>query len=117
MVIPLSMRKWITIKPAIWITFIPAKMHKNQPAITGIFIIPKKNSKIQGPKGWKDFMRRFMNDPITYPGMYFKRNNHEAGFSAGKRSTGHMIFQKRKDRIETLGFCKGLLHNLMLVNR
>jgi len=32
--IPLSMRKWITIKPAIRITFIPAKMHKNQPAVT-----------------------------------------------------------------------------------
>ena len=28
------MRKWIRIKPAIWITFTPAKMHKNQPAIT-----------------------------------------------------------------------------------
>jgi len=28
------MRKWIKIKPAIWITFIPAKMHKNQPAVT-----------------------------------------------------------------------------------
>jgi hypothetical protein len=28
------MMKWIKIKPAIWITFIPAKMHKNQPAIT-----------------------------------------------------------------------------------
>jgi len=34
MVITLSLRKWITIKPAIWITFIPAKMHKNQPVIT-----------------------------------------------------------------------------------
>ena len=33
-----------------------------------------------------------------------------------KRSTGQMIFQRRKDRIETSGFCKGLLHNLMLVN-
>ena len=31
------MRKWIRIKPAIWITFIPAKMHKNQPAITFVY--------------------------------------------------------------------------------
>jgi hypothetical protein len=30
------MRKWIRIKPAILITFIPAKMEKNQPAITAI---------------------------------------------------------------------------------
>ena len=28
------MIKWIRINPAIWITFISAKMHKNQPAIT-----------------------------------------------------------------------------------
>jgi hypothetical protein len=33
-VIPLHIKKWIKIKPAIGITFIPAKMHKNQPAIT-----------------------------------------------------------------------------------
>jgi transposase len=83
---------------------------------TRVFIIPKKNSRIRGKKGWRDIIRRFMNDPIAYLREYFKRSNSEAGFSADKRSTGHMIFQKRKDRIETSGFCKGLLHNLMLVN-
>ena len=57
-----------------------------------------------------------MNDPIAYLREYFKRNNSEAGFSADKRSTGHMIFQRRNDRIETSGFCRGQLHNLMLVN-
>ena len=30
------MRKWIRIKPKIWITLNPTKMHKNQPAITSI---------------------------------------------------------------------------------
>ncbi len=83
---------------------------------TRIFIIPKKNSRIRGPRAWRDMILRFMNDPIAYLREYFKRNNSEAGFSSDKRSTGHMIFQKRKDRIETSGFCKGLLHNLMLVN-
>ena len=83
---------------------------------TRIFIIPKKNSRIRGKKGWRDIIRRFMNDPIAYLREYFRRSNSEAGFSADKRTTGHMIFQKRKDRIETSGFCKGLLHNLMLVN-
>ena len=83
---------------------------------TRIFIIPKKNSRIRGPKRWRDIIRRFMNDPIAYLREYFRRSNSEAGFSADKRTTGHMIFQKRKDRIETSGFCKGLLHNLMLVN-
>ena len=57
-----------------------------------------------------------MNDPVAYLREYFKRSYSEAGFSSDKRSTGHMIFQRRKDRIETSGFCKGLLHNLMLVN-
>ena len=83
---------------------------------TRIFIIPKKNSRIRGPRAWRDMILRFMNDPIAYLREYFKRSNSEAGFSSDKRSTGHMIFQKRKDRIETSGFCKGLLHNLMLVN-
>ena len=83
---------------------------------TKIFIIPKRNSRIRGPRGWRELIRRFMNDPIAYLREYFRRSNSEAGFSADKRSTGHMIFQKRRDRIETSRFCKGLLHNLMLVN-
>ena len=83
---------------------------------TKIFIIPKRNSRIRGPRGWRELIRRFMNDPIAYLREYFRRSNSEAGFSADKRSTGHMILQRRRDRIETSGFCKGLLHNLMLVN-
>jgi GT2 family glycosyltransferase len=39
-------RKWIRIKPAIWITFIPAKMHKNQPAITKIYIKRRFNCQM-----------------------------------------------------------------------
>ena len=83
---------------------------------TRIFIIPKKNSRIRGPGAWRHMILWFMNDPIAYLREYFKRSNSESAFSADKRSTGHMIFQRRKDRIETSGFCKGLLHNLMLVN-
>ena len=83
---------------------------------TKIFIIPKKNSRIREPRAWRDIIMRFMNEPIAYPREYFKRSNSEAGFSSDKRSTGHMIFQRRKDRSETSGFCKGLLHSLMLVN-
>ena len=83
---------------------------------TRILIIPKKNSRIRGSRRWRDMILRFMNDTIAYLREYFKRSNSEAGFSSDKRSTGHMILQRRKDRIETSGFCKGLLHNLMLVN-
>ena len=83
---------------------------------TRIFIIPKKNSRIRGPRAWRDIIMRFMNDPNAYLREYFKRSNSEAGFSSDERSTGRMIFQRRKDRIETSGFYKWLLHNLMLVN-
>jgi transposase len=83
---------------------------------TRIFIIPKKNSRIMGPWAWRHVILRFMNDPIPYLMEYFKRSNSEAGFSSDKRSTGHIIFQRRKDRIETSGFCSELLYNLMLVN-
>ena len=51
---------------------------------TGIFIIPKKNSKIRGPREWRDIILRFMNDPIAYLREYFKRSNSEAGFSSDK---------------------------------
>lgn len=83
---------------------------------TRIFIISKKNSRIRGRKGWRDMIRRFMDDPMEYLREYFRRSNSESGFSADKRATGHMISQKRNDRIETSGFCKGLLHNLMLLH-
>lgn len=33
---------------------------------TRIFIIPKKNSRIRGKKGWRDIITRFMNDPMAY---------------------------------------------------
>ena len=83
---------------------------------TRIFIIPKKNSRIRGRKGWREIIRRFMEDPIAYLREYFKRSNSKAGFSTDQRATVYMIFQRRDDRIETSGFCKGLLQNMMLMN-
>ena len=47
---------------------------------------------------------------------YVKRNNSEAGPSYEKRLTEHLTFQRRRNRIQTSGFCKGVLHNMMLVN-
>ncbi len=83
---------------------------------TRIFIIPKKNSRIRGKKGWRDIITRFMNDPMAYLREYFKRNNSEAGFPAEKRATGCRVFQKREDRIETSIFCMGIWHNLSFMN-
>ena len=83
---------------------------------TRIFTIPKKNSRIRGRRGWRNIIRRFMEDPITYLREYFRRNNSEAGFSSDKRFLGGIMTRRRADRIETSGFCKGLIHNLMLMN-
>ncbi len=82
---------------------------------TRIFIIPKKNSRIRGSKGWHDIIKRFMSDPMEYLKEYFRRSNSEAEFSSDKRLTGGIIRQRRNDRIEIAGFCKGLIHNLMLL--
>lgn len=83
---------------------------------TRIFLIPKKNSRIRGGKGWREMIRRFMDDPMNYLREYFKRNASESGFSTDKRTTGGSIFQRRKDRKETSGFCRGVIHNLMLLH-
>jgi len=80
---------------------------------TIIFIIPKKNSRIRGRSKWRDFIRRFMDDPMNYLREYFKMNASESGFSSDKRKTGGLIYQRRNDRKETSEFCKGLIHNLM----
>ncbi len=83
---------------------------------TMIFLIPKRNSRIRGRRNWREIIRRFMDDPMNYLREYFKRNASESGFSSDKRATGGLIYQRRKDRKETSGFCKGLIHNLMLLH-
>ena len=74
---------------------------------TRIFIIPKRNSRIRGKRGWRNIIRRFMNNPMTYPREYFKRSDSEEGFSADKKSTGHMIFQRRKERARNQDSARG----------
>jgi transposase len=83
---------------------------------TMIFLIPKSNSRIRGRRNWREIIRRFMDDPMNYLREYFRRNASESGFSSDKRTTGGLIYQRRKDRKETSGFCKGLIHNLMLLH-
>ena len=83
---------------------------------TMIFLIPKSNSRIRGRRNWREIIRRFMDDPMNYLREYFRRNASESGFSSDKRTTGGLIYQRRIDRKETSGFCKGLIHNLMLLH-
>ena len=81
-----------------------------------IFLIPKRNSRIRGRRNWREIIRRFMDDPIGYLREYFRRNASESGFSSDKKTTGGLIYRRRIDRKETSGFCKGLIHNLMLLH-
>jgi len=81
-----------------------------------IFLIIKINSRISGRSRQKDIIRRFMDDTMDYLREYFMRNASESGFSSDKRTTGGLIYQRRNDRKETSGFCKGLIHNLMLLH-
>ena len=83
---------------------------------TMIFLIPKSNSRIRGIRNWREIIRRFMDDPMSYLREYFKRNASESEFFSDKMTTGGLIYQRRKDRKETSGFCKGLIHNLMLLH-
>ena len=71
--IPFHMRKWIKIKPAIWITFIPAKMHKNQPAITAkslqklaLYLLGNVSNEFSYNSLKKLFNFRSVNTPISY---------------------------------------------------
>ena len=65
---------------------------------------------------WREIIRRFMDDPMNYLREYFKRNASESGFSSDKRTTGGLIYQRRKDRKETSEFCKGLIHMSQMKN-
>lgn len=82
---------------------------------TMIFIIPKTNATIRGSSQWKDIMRSYVFDPMEHLKEYFKRNCSESGFSADKRTCGWKIWQIRDDRIDTSLMCKGVWHNLLLL--
>ena len=80
-----------------------------------IYIIPKKNATIRGPKEWKEILVRFIEDIFSYLSEYYQRNNSESGFSVDKRMCGWKVWQKREERIDTCLLCKGIWHNMMLI--
>jgi transposase len=83
---------------------------------TKIYVIPKKNSTLNGSQKWKDTMKEFVQNTMNYLQEYYKRENSEAGFSADKRMFGWGIAQKREDRIDGALFCIGLWYNLFYLN-
>lgn len=83
---------------------------------TKVYVIPKKNSTLNGSQKWKDTMKEFVMNPMNYLREYYKRENSEAGFSADKKMFGWGIAQKREDRIDCAQFTIGLWHNLFYLN-
>jgi transposase len=79
---------------------------------TVLYILPKSNTKINGPSRWRNIWRRLMKNPLLYLIEYYRRENSESGFSVDKRMFGWKIWQKRDERIDTAVTCIAVLHNL-----
>ena len=84
---------------------------------TKVFIIPKKNSTLNGSKKWKDTMKDFVENTMPYLEEYHQRSNSESGFAADKKMLGWNIAQRRDDRIDHALFCTGTWHNLFNMGR
>ncbi len=79
---------------------------------TKVYVIPKKNSTLNGSQKWKDTMKDFARDTVSYLEQYHKRSNSESGFSQDKKMLGWTVAQRREDRIGCALFSIGLWHNL-----
>lgn len=77
-----------------------------------IYLIPKKNSKVNGTLEWHNMIKEFMKNTFDYLKEYYKRNQSESGFSEDKKRTGWRLGQKRDDRIDTANILTSLWHNL-----
>jgi len=77
-----------------------------------MYLILKKNATVKGPWGWKQMLKRFVEDPKEYLREYYQRNQSESGISEDKRRFGWRIAQRREDRVDTSAFCAALWHNL-----
>ncbi len=53
---------------------------------------------------------------MNYLREYSKRKLFESEFSSDKRTTGGFIFQRWNNRKETSGFCKVVIHNILLIH-
>ncbi len=84
---------------------------------TKVFVIPKKNSTLNGSRKWKDTMREFAENTVHYMEEYHQRSNSESGFAADKKMLGWNVAQRRNDRIYSALFCTGTWHNLFNMGR
>ena len=55
---------------------------------TKVFVIPKKNATLNGSKKWKDAMKEFVQNTMSYLEECHHRSNSESGFAADKKMLG-----------------------------
>lgn len=79
---------------------------------TVFYLLPRQDTKINGPLRWRKIFRRMMADPLSYLAEYYRRENSESGFAADKKMVGWKVGQRREDRIDTAIGCIATLHNL-----
>ena len=84
---------------------------------TKVFVIPKKNSTMNGSLKWKKTMKNFIENTMPYLEEYHQRSNSESGFAADKKMLGWGVAQRRDDRIDNALFCTGIWHNLFNMGR
>ena len=77
---------------------------------TKVFIIPKKNSTLNGSRKWKDTMKEFVENTMPYLEEYHQRSNSEFWFAADKKMLGLNVAQKRDGWIDNPLFCTGRWH-------
>ena len=82
-----------------------------------MFLIPKKNSTLNGSVEWKSMIKDFLLNTVTYLEQYHKRSNSESGFAADKKMLGQNVAQRGDDRIDSAIFCTGLWHNIFNIGR
>ncbi len=75
---------------------------------TKVFVIPTKNSTLNGSLKWKNTMKDFVLNTMPYLEQYHQRSNSESGFAVDKKMLGWNIAQNREDRIDNALFCTGL---------
>ncbi len=91
--------------------------HMDKLGNTKVFVIPKKNSTLNGSLNWKNTMKDVVENTMSYLEEYHQRSNSESGFAADRKMPGWNVAQKREDRIDNALFCTGLWHNLFNTSR
>ncbi len=80
-----------------------------------VYVLPKKNSTLNGSQKWKDTMKDFTRGTMEYLEQHHQRSNSESGSAADKKMLGWGITQRRENRINNVLFC--VWHNLFNIGR